>query len=718
MKAFRWVLLSSAMVLMAFWGVQAQEPPQLLTRGTPVLGAWDDAARVRTYFFVGVAGERVVLQVSPVADVAVGLFVSDAQGTIIGQTVAQAGAAARLEAIVLPSTGNYYATVFTTSALEGERAFELLLLGDAPTAEPTAVPADSGGTSFGVQPTPMGAAAAEIAYAEPQQVLLANGIEVRLAWDSSADMNLEVRDPLGNSLYWDNRTIPNGGTFGFDVNGFCQIITPNPVETATWQPGFLLTGNYEILVFYRQPCDNAAAPVSFTVTVTVNGQVLAPIQGTLLPPQPNSDSVYLASFRVNADTSATLAAGGIYPPTSLNQIPAPIDVLRASAQPLTFNSPVRNAIYGDTFYHVYAFSVEANELVTVSLNRVTEGTRGGSLDTLLQIVDSNGNLVAVNDDANNSRDSQVRDLRLANAGVYYAVATRYGKNFGGTEGTFELTLARAAATIPQEIANLNLAAGDLQVVVTWSTNADLQLLVRDPVGDSVYDDRPAVDSGGRLLVNGNINCRRMTGTPYSHINWGSGLLRPGNYEVEVWYQNPCGDTTPVEFTLVVIVDGQLVAVERQRPTPDQRYILSFTVNPDRTAVARLGGYASNDSSTVPYADKTPQPINLNVPVAGTISDSNVFDVYALQGSAGQTVTISMAANSTTLDTKLFLISPSGVQVAENDDANAATITGNRSDALIANYTLQETGVYLIVATRFATIYGGTIGGYTLTVQGN
>jgi uncharacterized protein YfaP (DUF2135 family) len=708
MKLQKLALVALALVVLALSAV-AQTPARLLTRNTDVqdvLGATADAT-ARVYFFVAVENELVSLSASVEAGNGVGLLLTDASGGTLAQAVPSQSGETTLRDVTIPATANYYVTVFP---MAGEAAYTLTLT-SASSALVTPAP------QFGTQPTPQGTTATATdgvkSFVAQAPILLANGIEVRLEWTAAVDLNLEVRDPVGNTLYFDQRTTNNGGSFGFDANGFCQIISPNPVETATWTPGFLPVGNYEILVFYRQACQTPEA-VPFNIIVTVNGTTLPTVQATLNPPLPNSQSVYLSSFRVNTDGSATVAQGGVYPDSAINQIVAPLSQWASLAAPISTGATVRGAIVEDQYFLSYKFSAQENDIINVALNAQT-----GNLDPLLQIADSNGNLIAVNDDAVGTRNSRIENLRLAQAGEYYLLATRYGKEFGGTEGEFELTLLGGVATVPAEVQALNLAPADIQVVLTWATSADLQLLVRDPFGESVFDDSPNVLSGGALLLAGNVNCTpARTVVPASYVAWGSGLLRPGNYEIEVWYQNDCNDTRPAQFTLTVLVRGQVVTVERQTPQRNQRYVLSFTINPDNTVIPRLGGYAANDAQALDVANRTPSPIALNQPVLGTITNDNVFDVYSFQGTAGQRVTISMAATSPTLDTKLILFAPSGVQVAENDDAGAASITGRRSDALINGYTLTESGEYKIVATRYATLFGGTIGGYSLTVQGN
>ena len=85
-------------------------------------------------------------------------------------------------------------------------------------------------------------------------------------------MNLEVRDPTGEALHWNSRTTDNGGIFGFDANGLCQVISGAPEESAVWQPGFLSTGSYEVIIYYEQACDALTGTVPFQLEVSVDGQ--------------------------------------------------------------------------------------------------------------------------------------------------------------------------------------------------------------------------------------------------------------------------------------------------------------------------------------------------------------------------------------------------------------------------------------------------------------
>ncbi len=697
----------------------------VLAQGTPatplnldepvrdVLAASDTA---RVFLFLGRAGDSV--NVVATGDFPMSLLLTDVNGTSLAQG-ADAEGVTTISGVNLAQTGTYFVTLFRSpGAAASAGNFELTLSTGELSAVPT--PAEAVATSVPAATTEPIAAATTASstpvqstgaalFTPPSEVLMANGMEVRLEWTGAVDLNLEIRDPVGNTLYWDSRSNPaTGGTFGFDANGLCEVLTETPIETASWRPGFLPTGSYEILVFYRQSCTTPAQAIPFTVTVTVNGTQLDLIQGTLTPPLQGQSSVHVANYLVAADATAVANTGGVYPDTSLRILPAQSADIIAVAQPITRDVVTNGAVFEVQDYLSYVFDAQPNELVSISLTAVS-----GNLDTLLQVIDANGTLIDVNDDATGTRNSALTNLRLANGGTYYIVATRYGKEIGGTEGDFELLLTGPSGELPPEVANLNLPQGAIGISLLWATGADLQLLVRDPVGDSVFDGSPTVTSGGILAASGNVDCVRAP-VPVSYIYWPEGFLRPGTYEVEVWYQNQCNDTTPVEFTLTTLVNSQVVISERQRPQPNQRFVISFTVNADGTTERGDGGFINiQDSSTIDYRAEAPVAISLNQPVSGSITQDNVFDLYAFDATAGQVVTIAMTASSQTLDPKLFLISPSGLQVGDNDDI----LPGENQNASITAFTLAESGQYLIIATRFAIDFGGTVGTYSLAITG-
>ena len=692
-------------LLLVLAPVSAQEAARILAPGSTLSDSLGAGGSATSYVFDAALGSAATITVESASGQALALLLSDANGNVIARAIDEAGSgSAAIDGAELATGGRYFVVVYMSPgrpATDGN--FDITL--EIGAAEAVAAPEASE-----VQTD-------EAAGAAASQVLMPAGIEVRLTWTGAADMNLQVRDPSGQTLYWESRVTNNGGVFGFDANGLCQVLSPSPEETAVWQPGFLPTGSYEVLIFYREACDSSVGSIPFAAEVTVNNTLADTITGVLAPPLQGQDSVYVARFEVDSEGGATVSPGDVYPDASLTRLPTAFDIATNIPVAISRDIPVTGAISNEAPFQTFSFTGTAGELISVSMQAV-----GPNLDALLQIVDQNGSVVSVNDDSAGTTDSLISNARLLSSGSFTIIATRYGKELGGTEGQFQLTLSGPASEVPAELTALDLPPGDIEVTLVWGTNADLQLLVRDPIGGAVFDDIPFGSSGGVLQEAGNVNCiPAASGAPVSYIYWPPGRMRPGTYEVEVWYQNACSVLPqPVDFTLAVVVRGQTIVLERVFPLANQRFVTNFTVQPDGSAAAGDGGFIDDGSAMIPYqaaAFDAPEIVAGDV-ATGTISPSNTFDVYNFQGAAGETVTIRMNAAAQVLDTSLFLISPSGVEIAANDDGDPALLgtSGFATDSIISGLELTENGPYTIVATRYAAQFGGTIGNYSLVLE--
>ncbi|MEL6404642.1 MAG: PPC domain-containing protein [Chloroflexota bacterium] len=701
--------------------VFAQEAATSLQLDTPASGTLSSDNPVDLYIFSAPDSGVISLSASSAA-VPVGILLTDPFGTTVGEVVANNSGEASLVDVDVDPGASYIVTVFSTDTNTGEYTLTLSTT-DGENPADTIVDDTSDDTSDDtgteeVATAPVGNIVTSLEA--PETIQINNGMEVRLEWNAAVDLNLEVRDPNGNTLFFNSRSSAIGGSFGFDANGLCEVISDAPVETASWAPGFVPTGSYEILVFYRQDCEALAQTVPFTLTVTVNGSVLPAIEGTIVPPTPTSSSVYLSNFIVEDASTATLNQGGAYPDSSIQILPATAAELQTVAQPINFNTPIQGALFEEQDFVVYSFEADANDSVTINMTATSR-----NLDTLVQLVGPGGGIVTVNDDSGGSTNSSITNQRLNVAGTYLIVATRYGKELGGTEGEYTLNVTESTAALPANLAGLDVPQGDIQVYLTWNNNTDLQLLVRDPLAQAVYDDFPQVNSGGLLAANGNVGCTvpEEGNAPLSYIYWPSGLGRPGTYEVDVWFENTCNVTQAPTFTLTVVVQGQVVLVETQTPAIGNNFVTNFTINPDGTVQAGQAGFVIDAITPPEIEDEERVSIQPNVPLTGSINGQNPFDVYTFDGTAGQIVTIAMErAPGSILDTKVFLLSEAGIQLSFNDDAPPGAfidVQDRTTDSFIGGFVLPADGTYTIVASRYATIFGGTSGAYqlSLTVTG-
>lgn len=695
-------LLLIMIMLATVSGMTAAQQTRNLLDGVPVetVLATDSVSQVFTY---AAAGETVSISATNDSGVPLVVTVTDDAGEPLAQAIDNdIDGLLILENLALPAQGTVYITVFKAGGVASiaEVTFTVTLdvvpavvATAAPTEAPTAAP-----TAI-VEATP--APAVDTAGSAPvsQQVITATGLQVVLSWDTSDDLDLEVRDPIGGSLYWRTPTVTSGGTLSPNVNQGCVATVAQGNETASWSSGGIPTGSYEVLVYFQQSCNNNA-PVSFTITPVVDGVTLGPINARL-----DNGGVYALGFTVDNTGGATLNNnGGI---VQTNILPAPIGEIVASAGTINAGDVLNGTIVNAEPYRAYAFQAEGGLLYSAGVEATS-----GSLDTYISIVDSTGAIVRDNDDIGvGITDSQVGNVLIQNSGTYYVVVSRYGKAFGATEGDFIVSLSATDINLPDDF-SANITPGSLQILLVWNTNADLQLLVRDPAGDAVFDDVTSIRSGGSIVAFGNRNCAVSEGAPYSYIYWPVDIApRPGSYEAEVWFQNECGDTTPVSFTLLVLFNGQPVANFASTPFVNDRFLTSFDILADNTAVSGPGGIIRG-ADDLPWRDEVAQavPIAAGAPATGSITPSNKYDLYAFDGSAGDVVNIALNNTSGTLDPTLYLIGPSGTVVGSNDDA----VAGENTNSLLANLTLPEDGRYIIIATHYGGLYGGTIGTYQLS----
>src|SRR5690606_28382897 len=115
-------------------------------------------------------------------------------------------------------------------------------------------------------------------------------------------------------------------------------------------------------------------------------EIIDSIEGNLLP-----NETFLSSFEVNADGTLGVGTSGLY--TNPDVLPIPASEIQAAAQPITIDSPITGLIVNEDFYDAYTFTGVANDLITVEMTATS-----GSLDTLLLLLDSAGNVVDFSDD--------------------------------------------------------------------------------------------------------------------------------------------------------------------------------------------------------------------------------------------------------------------------------------------------------------------------------
>lgn len=671
--------------------------PRRLIIGGSITGTLSEQTFAQTYTFEVTDGALLTLTaLSNTPELTLALVLTDANGQPLAQSANLGGAEVSLSNLSLPS-GIYYVTVLRSSGAQGAVSgqFTLSLSAGTP-ASPTPVPT--------LAP------------------ITVNNMSVALSWATIDDLDLEVRDPIGNSVFWGN-TAAGGATLLANVNNGCTNTVSNPTETIRWAPGRVPAGSYEILVYYNRACRQPPAPVDFTVTVTVNGRAQPPIQGRL-----NLNDQYVASFILESPEAVSVQQGGANP-LLLNLTPFAAQI--SAPQPLGGRTTVRSRIDRNNQVDVWSFEGVAGQVVNIAMNAVD----GGSLDPQLILLGPDRAVLASNDDASpETRNALIANQLLPVNGTYVIIATRFGKNIGGTEGNYELTLsgtgALVAAQTPvapeggapviaptqpaSEVGLAGLPVGAMNISLTWNSRADVRLLIRDPENRSLFSDVRNTPSGGILARQDNLNCNNPTSAPITYAVWQADRLLTGTYEVQVWLRNLCGETLLPTYALNVNVRGQQVLSVQEQPDINGRlYVTTFTINPDGTVSAGRGAVFFNealrDIGDVRDRADVAEPLIYGRPTFGSVDNASPFTVYTFQARAGDRVRISMRATGGTLDPALYLLDPSGVQIAFNDDVTANDVN-SQIDAVIP-----ADGRYIIIATRFGALTGGTTGSFEVAV---
>ena len=111
-------------------------------------------------------------------------------------------------------------------------------------------------------------------------------VQITVAWNSGADIDLYVTDPSGATLYYnkDHKRSKIGGHLDHDARGDCRREQQNNrIENAYW-PAPARSGQYKVELHYFSPCAKGAATEA-TLSVTVGRELLGAYRFKLDPEQ-------------------------------------------------------------------------------------------------------------------------------------------------------------------------------------------------------------------------------------------------------------------------------------------------------------------------------------------------------------------------------------------------------------------------------------------------
>jgi hypothetical protein len=118
-------------------------------------------------------------------------------------------------------------------------------------------------------------------------------IQITLAWNTGADIDMYVTDPFGNVVSYQNTQVPSGGMLDHDARGNCRRGPNNTIENVYWNSPQPPPGQYQIVLHYYSDC-GGAGPTTTTTSVAVGGRILGTYNLTLMPNQ----RVPVATFQI------------------------------------------------------------------------------------------------------------------------------------------------------------------------------------------------------------------------------------------------------------------------------------------------------------------------------------------------------------------------------------------------------------------------------------
>ena len=312
-------------------------------------------------------------------------------------------------------------------------------------------------------------------------------------------------------------------------------------------------------------------------------------------------------------------------------------------------------------FEVHFINATAGEQIEVTV-------ASDAFDTMLYILDVNGELVGQDDDSAGGTNSRVTVTIPANGEYSLAVTSYEPAAFGeysmsvrrglGTaagpasaslgpgeilHGSLSAANDRLDDNTPYAIHDIYVQAGETVEITMESSVFDTYLIVLDPSGNAIAED----DDGG--------------GGTNSRISWTAAMT--GSYPV---FANSYGEDASGAYTLTVRRGGG-----------------------GRAGGGAVGGEVLQGALTSS---------------SSLMGDNTPFEMHFIQAQAGESLEIAM--RSSAFDTYLMILDMDGNKVVEDDDSGGGT------DSLVS-FTAPTTGSYTIVANAYGE---NARGSYTVTIN--
>ena len=118
-------------------------------------------------------------------------------------------------------------------------------------------------------------------------------VQVNVAWSGASDIDLHVFDPMGEEIFYDNKSSRSGGLLDLDSNGACEIDGRN-AENVSWPAAAAPSGTYRVVIDYYDDC--GVTQTDWIVTVQVAGEPARSFSGSFTGQGETTPMLQVTSF--------------------------------------------------------------------------------------------------------------------------------------------------------------------------------------------------------------------------------------------------------------------------------------------------------------------------------------------------------------------------------------------------------------------------------------
>ncbi len=322
---------------------------------------------------------------------------------------------------------------------------------------------------------------------------------------------------------------------------------------------------------------------------------------------------------------------------------------------------------------VYEFTGLRGDVIAIDLS-----VTSGNLDPMITLVDSQGTVIALSDDAasaeRGSKDLRLQSLHLPRSDQYSLIVGRFGYALGMTSGAYSLIVERIGVSSASGSA---LRYGDSVYNTITDSTPQVYYAFRAARGDvvSVRMQRASGDLDPALMI---VNSQSLI------VAENDDSARSLDAAINGY---------------IVREDGVYVIIASRFGEAAGRSKGAFVLTLGSGAESGLG-------KSIDFA----LPILPGVPVQGEITQSRDSLYYSFEGKRDDVISVRMSRTTGALDSFLVLLDPARREITSDDDS------GGGQNAAITGYALPLDGTYTIIATRFDRAQGDTVGPFTLQLE--